>query len=446
MPSGTVQCLRSLRALGSDSRKMPTSEDEQAWHATRAFLDWLDRHGVESHDPYDIWGTRYGLLARRIYYANKGLGSLLIAPLVAADVLVPGLGRRFVKKQRFATAEAQLVLAFLNLYSCTGDERYLTRAENRARGLLELSIPGYSGHCWGYPFDWQNNRGLWTRNTPFITATPYCFEAFLGMAEATGDQEHLNVAGSIARFVAYDLRESMTSVEASAGSYSPHDQTQVINASAYRAFVLFEAWQRFQIEEYWDKAQRNLRFILDSQREDGSWLYAVESPAEAFIDHFHTCFVLKNLHKLNRVLGSAPLVLAIENGWHFYRRALFHDDETPKSFAIEPRTQLARVEMYNFAEAITLGTLLKDSIPGAFALARRLTRMAIDGYQLTDGHFVTRAFRGGLRHTTPFLRWPQAQMFLALTNMLRALPDPQEHATRSPHHAQQDLLRDEVSR
>jgi hypothetical protein len=397
------------------------TDDEQIWHGTQAFLGWLDEHGVESHDPYDLWGTRYGLLARRLYYQEKRLGNILIAPLVATEVLLPGIGRRFVKKQRFATAEAQLVLAFLNLYAITRDETYLASAENRARGLLDLSIPGYSGHCWGYPFDWQNNRGLWKRNTPFITSTPYCFEAFLGVADATGAQEHLDVAASIARFVARDLRDSATSAQASAGSYSPNDETQVINASAYRAFVLFEAWRRFQVDEYRDMAHGNLKFILDSQREDGSWLYALESPAEGFIDHFHTCFVLKNLLKINRVVGSVAVVRAIEKGWAFYRRALFHNDDTPKSFAVEPRTQLTRVEVYNFAEAITLGTLLKASIPEAFALARRLTQKAIREYQLADGHFVTRTFRGGLRHTTPFLRWPQAQMFLALTNMLRAL-------------------------
>lgn len=408
------------------------TDEEQVWQAARAFLRWLDEHGVESHDPYDLWGTRYGLLARRLYYEKKRLGTVLVAPLVAAEVLVPGISRLFVRRQRFATAEAQLVLAFLNLHAVTGDKAYLTRAEDGVRGLLDLSIPGYSGHCWGYPFDWQNNRGLWKRNTPFITSTPYCFEAFLGVADATGAQEHLDVAQSIARFVAHDLRDTPTTAEASAASYSPIDETQVINASAYRAFVLFEAGHRFQADEYRDMARRNLRFVLDSQREDGSWLYALESPAEAFIDHFHTCFVLKNLHKINRRLGSAAIVQAIEKGWGFYRRALFEDEETPRSFAVEPRTQLARAEVYDCAEAITLGALLKASIPGAFALARRLTRNAIGEYQLADGHFVTRTFRGGLRHTTPFLRWPQAQMCLALTNMLRALTDSQAEAAATP--------------
>ena len=289
---------------------------------------------------------------------------------------------------------------------------------------MDLSIPGYSGHCWGYPFDWQNNRGLWTRNTPFITSTPYCFEAFLGVADAR-DQRNISRWRHPSRGSWHAIFETSTiSAEASAGSYSPNDQTQVINASAYRAFVLFEAWRRFHIDEYRDIAERNLRFILDSQREDGSWLYALESPAEGVHRSFpHLFRAQESSENLNRVVGSAAVVRAIEKGWAFYRRALFHNDETPKSFAVEPRTQLARVEMYNFAEAITLGTLLKASIPEAFALARRLTQKVIREYQLADGHFVTRTFRGGLRHTTPFLRWPQAQMFLALTNMLRALPE-----------------------
>ena len=140
---------------------------------------------------------------------------------------------------------------------------------------------------------------------------------------------------------------------------------------------------------------RNLQFILDSQREDGSWLYALESPAEAFIDHFHTCFVLKNLHKLNRVLASAAVVRAIEKGWDFYRRALFHDDETPKSFAIEPRTQLARVEMYNFAEAITLGTLAqglnsRSLRAGATADSPGHPRLPARGWSFRDAHLPGR--------------------------------------------------------
>jgi hypothetical protein len=77
--------------------------------------------------------------------------------------------------------------------------------------------------------------------------------------------------------------------------------------------------------------------------------------------------------------------------------------------------------MYNVAEAITLGTLLKNDIPEAFALAQRLATRLVREYQLPVGHWVTRVYLGGIRHTLPFLRWPQAQLFLALTNLLVAV-------------------------
>jgi hypothetical protein len=204
-----------------------------------------------------------------------------------------------------------------------------------------------------------------------------------------------------------------------------------VNASAYRAFVLFEASRRFGVDEYRRIAARNLAFVLESQREDGAWLYGLNSPPEAFIDHFHTCFVLKNLVKINRALESPDVAEAIERGWRFYRRALFDADDIPKSFAVEPRLQLARVETYDFAEAISLATLLATSFADAAPLAQRLAARLVHEYQLADGHFVTRTFRGGVRHTKAFLRWPQSQVFLAITNLLAAARVPPGAAAES---------------
>jgi hypothetical protein len=385
------------------------------------FDTWLARHGDGlSHDPYDLWGTRYGLFSRRLYYAKHPLGVPLVAPLLLAEILCPSVRVFLVGKQRFATSDAQLALAFLNLHALTGEKKFLTRAEEFAAHLLRTSIPGYRGHCWGYPFDWQNNHGLWKRNTPFITATPYCFEVFLGLHDATGERRHWEVAESIARFVQEDLHDTPTSADAAAGSYSPNDHSQVLNASAYRVMVLAEAARRFNEPRYAQTAQRNLNFILQNQRADGAWLYALDHPSERFIDHFHTCFVIKNLIKVNRHMQSDAVAQAIVKGYEYYRRELFDAEGLPKSFTIQPRTQLVKLEMYNFAEAITLGAMLKESIPAAFAHAQELAAWLIARHQLPDGHFTTRVYRGGWRHTVPFIRWPQSQIFYALTNLLRA--------------------------
>ena len=418
--SASLLSITPPRFMAADIKTEPTETGPGIWVAVRAFAQWLERVGCESYDPYDLWGTRYGLFARRLYYAKNPLGLPLIAPIVAVETFAPGLRKLFVRKQRYATAEGQLALGFINLFRLTRETVWLDRARELVASLLHLSIPGFQGHCWGYPFDWQNNRGLWTRNTPFITATPYCYDAFAQLSDVTGEAACLDVAESAARFVFADLHDTPTGPDASAGSYGPFDRTQVVNASAYRCFVLFDAARRFGIAEYEAKARANLNFILQSQRPDGSWLYALNASGEAFIDHFHTCFVLKNLYKIWRMHPEPAIRSALHQGWAYYRRELFDAADNPKAFAIEPRIQLVRLEMYNFAEAITLGALLKDEIPEAFSLAQTLAARLVGQHQLPAGHFVTRVFRGGMRHKVPFLRWPQSQIFYALTNLLHA--------------------------
>jgi hypothetical protein len=384
------------------------------------FLTWLDKAGYASYDPYDIWGTRYGLWSRKMYYAKGKLAVPLVAPLVAMDLLCPSLRRLFVKKDRYATCDAQLLLAFLNLHVITGEAKYLGRAVALGEEIMGYSIPGFRGPCWGYPFDWQNNKdAVWPRNTPYITCTPYCYEAYLGLFEATGDRKYLEWVAGIAEFVHGDLKDIPTGPNSAAGSYSPFDTRQVVNATAYRAYVLADAGTRFGRQDYLEASGRNLNFVLESQVDDGSWLYAMNE-AKSYIDNFHTCFNLKNLFKIHRIAPDERVEASIRRGYAYYREHLIDADGNPKPFAIKPRLQLAKLEMYDFAEGVTLGALIGEMIPEAGEVARNLAGRLILEHQLPDGHFVTRVFRGGFRHRFPFLRWPQAQLFYALTNLWKA--------------------------
>jgi len=406
------------------------------WTMIGKFAAWLDNTGYATYDPYDVWGTRYGKWARRLYYDKHFAGVFLTAPLVLMEIACPRLRQFFVKKDRYATADAQLALAFLNLHEVCENERsegetgatqaqstpfqgsWLSKARKLADDLLKESVPGYSGPCWGYPFDWQNVNGLMPKGTPHITATPYCYEVFIRLFDLTGEHHYLELARSVMAFVSEDLNDTPTGPESAASSYTPYDRGKVVNASAYRAFLLFDAAQRFSNEAYQAKGWKNLRFILESQEADGSWLYAIGDPAEAFIDHFHTCFVLKNLCKINRQLKSAEVRETIARGYAWYRRSMFDAEDNPKTYAIAPRLEIVRLEMYNVAEAITLGALLRHDCPGAFSLARSLSTRLLQRYQLSAGYWVTRVYRGGVRHSVPFLRWPQSQLFLAVTNLL----------------------------
>ena len=50
------------------------TKDDVLVQAIEAFESWLDANGDSSFDPYDVWGTRYGLKARRLYYSKNLLG------------------------------------------------------------------------------------------------------------------------------------------------------------------------------------------------------------------------------------------------------------------------------------------------------------------------------------------------------------------------------------
>src|SRR6185503_4161138 len=161
----------------------------ELWAMAGRFVAWLENTGYRTYDPYDIWGTRFGVVARRLYYRKNPLGLAMTAPLILMEMVLPQLRRLLVRKDRYPTADAQLALAFLNLHEITREheeggasraysgrtsESWLIKSRELADDLLTESVPGYSGLGWGYPFDWQNVGGLMRKGTPHITATPYC--------------------------------------------------------------------------------------------------------------------------------------------------------------------------------------------------------------------------------------------------------------------------------
>ena len=111
---------------------------------------------------------------------------------------------------------------------------------------------------------------------------------------------------SIARHAANDIKDFKTSETASSCSYTPFSEGGVINAAAYRAFLLTSASQVFENEDYWRVAERNLNFVLENQNPDGSWFYAMDGVRD-FVDHYHTCFVMKALAKIHALTGHEAM-------------------------------------------------------------------------------------------------------------------------------------------
>lgn len=378
--------------------------------AALTHASWLRAYGPTSWDQYDFWANPVGRRAKALYYRH-GLRALpVVAPFVVLDTAAPRTRRLFWHRQRFAIADAHYAMGFFALVP--HDPRWRGPAEAFVQALVAERCSGQTEYCWGYPFDWETCFGTWGADTPLITSTPYAFEAFEAAYKATMDPRHLEIMQSIARFAHEQVGTAEVAPGVRASAYSPNDRRRVVNASAYRGFLLAAAGSRFDHPKWLADARAALAFVLWSQQDDGSWLYAMDGK-DAFIDNFHTCFVLKNLQKAWLVLRDEELRHAIDKGYAFYKSHLLDARGLPVPFARTQRLMLQGRELYDYAEGINLGLLLADADRDAASIAMTLLADVLDRWTLADGHFATRETIFG-RNTVPYHRWAQAQMFRAL--------------------------------
>jgi hypothetical protein len=388
-----------------------TNEEELETVVLR-FVEWLNRYGETSFDHQSFFASDLGRSAKALYYRKPLLGTLAVAPMIFSEAFVPSARRLFWKPQRFPIADAHFAMGFAFLSQVLNQKRFYQRAVHFLEVLKETRSPGYDNYCWGYPFNWETRNGTIREGTPLITTVPYAYEAFLLVHQIDGDNKWLEVMRSIAEHALLNYHDVVTSANASSCAYKPdpNDPCGVINASAYRAFLLTRAGVDFSDERYHRTAERNLSFVIESQNADGSWYYSTDGERD-FVDHFHTCFVLKALAKIEGLTGNPLCTEAIERGVDYYVRNLFDDEGLPKPFSRRPRLTVYRRELYDYAECINLATLLKGRfLPLDDILARV---MNLHGWQKRDGSFRSRQLLFGWDNT-PMHRWAQAQLFRSL--------------------------------
>jgi hypothetical protein len=282
--------------------------------------------------------------------------------------------------------------------------------------LQQTRCPGFD-HAWGYPFDWTTRLGVIRAGTPLITSVPYVYEAFREVHSVDKDERWHRIMGGIAQHALLDYHDVATSSRAATCSYTPASNlTGVVNASAYRAALLMTAAMDFSDSRYEEVASRNAAFVLESQNSDGSWYYATDGQRD-FVDHFHTCFVLKALARLENLTNDRRYSEAIERGIGYYVKNLFDDAGLPKPFARPPRLTVYRQELYDYAECINLGVLLRGRFAELDDVVARTVHDLLDRWQKDDGSFRSRRLLVGWDNV-PMHRWAQAQTFRSLASLL----------------------------
>ena len=376
------------------------------------FVGWLDGFGDTSWDHQSFFAGRFGGAAKALYYRHKVLGTVAVAPMILSEAFLPSARRLFHHPMRFPIADAHYAMGFWYLYRATGQAAHRDKATRYLDALKVTRCPGYEEYCWGYPFDWVTRNGTIPRDTPLITSTPYAYEAFLLGYELCGNEEWKTVLASIARHAHTDIKEFPLSDDSASCSYTPFDGGGVVNAAAYRGFLLTSASRLLGNAAYAQSAARNLNFVLSAQTPDGSWYYALDGTRD-FVDHFHTCFVMKALAKSHAITGDERCHAALKKGVEYYLNNLFDADGLPKPFAKAPRLTVYRRELYDCAECINLCLLLRDRFPQLQQPLTTVVTEILTHWVKPDGSFRSRQLLAGWDNV-PMHRWAQSQMFRSL--------------------------------
>ena len=385
--------------------------------ALKNFIRWLDRYGETSWDHQSFFAGPVGRWAKRLYYRNQALGTVAVAPMIFCEAFFPPARRLFHHRMRLPIADAHYAMGFTFMHEATGRAEYLERAAHFLEVLRETRSPGFANYCWGYPFDWVTRNGLLKEHTPFITTTPYVFEALLQVHRLAPREEWRELLASTVRFATDDITDRPYPGGGNTCSYMPGEEFNVVNASAYRAAMLMTAAQYFDHDAWRPTAAANVDFVLAAQNADGSWPYAKDGVRD-FVDHFHSCFVMKGLAKVYQLDRDRRIFVALARGVDYYLANLFSADGMPRPFSKAPRLTVYRCELYDCAECINLCLLLRRDFPQLEGTLETVVAGILENWVKPDGSFRSRKLKFGWDNV-PMHRWAQSQMFRALAYYLR---------------------------
>ncbi|HET8783333.1 MAG TPA: hypothetical protein VFM63_12995, partial [Pyrinomonadaceae bacterium] len=223
------------------------------------------------------------------------------------------------------------------------------------------------------------------------------------------------IARSVCDFILRDLPRPVDTESEICFSYTPNDTTQIFNASLLAAEVLASVGQRTHEPELCDVATRAARYVVNHQRDDGSWVYGT-APTQSWIDNFHTAYILFSLKRIiESCPGGAEFQPALEQGFSYWKANFFLAEGWPKYYDDNPYP----ADAHAAASAIVTLVECRDLDESSLNMAQDVARWTIQNLRDERGFFYYQR-RRFYTIRKPFMRWTQAWMLYALARLLES--------------------------
>ena len=328
------------------------------------FAKHLSPVDLKTSDPYDVWNTTLGQNIKKVYYKNRVLGIVPSAGLSIFDFYFNNHLRLGYEKRNYPIAHAHKALIGMELFRKTQETQYLSYARDSLSWLTNNYSKGYSGYCWGINMPWVSKMAIYDENIPHITHTPYALEAFINYQNLTSTSEYENIIVSVFSFLESDLHKIIDEDSVLALSYSPKPEKRiVINANSYAmlCYALLADKSPLGPEYNEEKVKRLYQFLVDHQNADGSWYYFSDAASGNFIDCFHTCFVIKNIFKVDKIIPLPNCDKIIAKAYDYLNSHLWDAGrQLFKRFSVTDRLSPVKYDLYDNAEMLNLAIMFRD--------------------------------------------------------------------------------------
>jgi hypothetical protein len=369
-------------------------------------LAYCQANDWAGYDPYDALNSR---LFTALPFLNSRLPALVLTQALKRSPINirPAM---CVPRTQNAKAIALFLSAFLK-FSCIGIAKSETLIESMIERLIVLRSPRVPYWCWGYNFPWRTRTDLVPAGAPNLVCTSFVASALLDAYEQRRESQCLSMAVSAAEYMLNELYWTDGESLAGFGYPLPSVRTQVYNANFLAAAVLSRAYKHTGEEKFLAPALKTARYSAAKQHPNGSWDYG-ERPWQRWIDNFHTGYNLCALQQIDRYLESDEFASCIRRGFEFYRAHFFLESGAVRYF----HNNTYPIDIHCVAQSIITLLAFRDLDPGNVSLAHSVFRWAKDRMWDNRGFFYYRRLRLGTIRT-PYMRWSQAWMLLALTTL-----------------------------
>jgi hypothetical protein len=283
--------------------------------------------------------------------------------------------------------------------------------------LVQNPSKNYSGHCWGYNYDWPRKDGkIIPAYTPSVVVTGFIARALITYYEQFHDEKVKELLKSMVLFVLNDVH-LYKGEDGYCFSYTPVKKDLTVNANLLAAEVLSYCDYISEENKYQEYIERAIQFTFNTQNEDGSWFYSFDYNSripKKQID-FHQGYVLESLLRLSQYSKVDMSIHKdrIQDGLKYYYENQFNKE----GWAYWRLPSKWPVDIHNQSQGIITFSMFKNFSNNYLPFAIKIAEWSIKNMQGPKGNFYYQKWPF-LNNKVNYMRWNQAWMLLALATLI----------------------------